>query len=531
MADLGYLDDPADYLGMLDGQSMRAARVVLDIGIHCGFSAPAEVGGGDWTYDKAWGFLAAHVEHGRGRSCVSSWTGTSAGRGRRPSYKVGERLWLQAARGGEGAGRVTRSTSRPSTAARSTSAPSGWTCCTGRCSASSTDPTRVPALAQNENTFYCRGMTELALTLFDGDHARHGTAVLAEDRPGCQPRCRARADRLGGRAVRAVPRRRLQPGPVPTARLAELAAALRRPLAVEIAGDAVGRGARRARRHHRRPPATSRPRSTLPDVDGAPVPLTGRGRKTAVVIWSTWCGCRYELPSWQQLADELARSGSTSSPSPSTTTWTRCASGPRAFAGLPVAIDPDHRVSDVFGWSTCRRRYGSTRKAGWSSRRRSRPATTSSAEYTEVESSVHHEALRAWVPGGRRRPRPLPRRPSEVRTRAPSAGWLRGCIATAIGGRAASLRLRIELAPLDFSIRRSSMPARGQDPFVGAEFIELWEQWSAAGRPGYPSRRQGGRSHVACRGAHTSLGRWRLRAGVDVVRPRAGVRPPGRGRA
>ncbi len=54
MADLGFLDDPADFLGMLDAQSMRAARVVLDIGIHCGFPAPSEVGGGDWTYDKAW---------------------------------------------------------------------------------------------------------------------------------------------------------------------------------------------------------------------------------------------------------------------------------------------------------------------------------------------------------------------------------------------------------------------------------------------------------------------------------------------
>jgi hypothetical protein len=42
----------------------------------------------------------------------------------------------------------------------------------------------------------------------------------------------------------------------------------------------------------------------------------------------------------------------------------------------------------------------------------------------------------------------------------------------------------VALAPLDFSIRRSSMRRRGQDPF-GAEFSELWEQWSAAGRPGY----------------------------------------------
>ena len=45
-------------------QSLRAARVVIDIGVHCGFEAPAEVGGGDWTYDKAWSFLNAHANQG-----------------------------------------------------------------------------------------------------------------------------------------------------------------------------------------------------------------------------------------------------------------------------------------------------------------------------------------------------------------------------------------------------------------------------------------------------------------------------------
>ena len=40
MAELGYMDDPGNYLGLLDGQSLRAARVVLDIGVHCGFEAP-----------------------------------------------------------------------------------------------------------------------------------------------------------------------------------------------------------------------------------------------------------------------------------------------------------------------------------------------------------------------------------------------------------------------------------------------------------------------------------------------------------
>ena len=82
MAELGYMDDPGNRMGLLDGQSLRAARVVLDIGVHCGFEAPAEVGGGEWTYDKAWQFLTAHANQGEG-ACASSSTATSAGRARR----------------------------------------------------------------------------------------------------------------------------------------------------------------------------------------------------------------------------------------------------------------------------------------------------------------------------------------------------------------------------------------------------------------------------------------------------------------
>ena len=95
MADLGFLDDPADYLGMLDGQSMRAARVVIDIGVHCGFEAPAEVGGGAWTYDKAWTLLSSHANMAEGflRFELDRYLGWP---GQAPSYKIGERLWLRA---------------------------------------------------------------------------------------------------------------------------------------------------------------------------------------------------------------------------------------------------------------------------------------------------------------------------------------------------------------------------------------------------------------------------------------------------
>jgi uncharacterized protein (DUF885 family) len=94
MADLGYLDDPADLLGMLDSQQFRAARVVLDIGIHCDFAAPASAGGGRWDWDKAWAFLSDHVSSSEGvrRFELTRYLGWP---GQAPSYKIGERMWLQ----------------------------------------------------------------------------------------------------------------------------------------------------------------------------------------------------------------------------------------------------------------------------------------------------------------------------------------------------------------------------------------------------------------------------------------------------
>jgi uncharacterized protein (DUF885 family) len=94
MAELGYMDDPGDRMGLLDGQSLRAARVVLDIGVHCEFDAPPEVGGGQWTYDKAWQFLRSHANMAEEflRFELDRYLGWP---GQAPSYKIGERLWLE----------------------------------------------------------------------------------------------------------------------------------------------------------------------------------------------------------------------------------------------------------------------------------------------------------------------------------------------------------------------------------------------------------------------------------------------------
>lgn len=94
MAELGYMDDPADYLGMLDSQRLRAARVVLDIGFHLGLEAPESLGGGIWDREKAWQFLTDNVAMDRSFLAFEldrylGWPGQA------PSYKIGQRLWEQ----------------------------------------------------------------------------------------------------------------------------------------------------------------------------------------------------------------------------------------------------------------------------------------------------------------------------------------------------------------------------------------------------------------------------------------------------
>lgn len=92
MQQLGYLDDPADRLGMLDGQRMRAARVVLDIGVHLG--KPRLDGQGTWDADYALDFMRKNVNMSDQfvQFEVNRYLGWP---GQAPSYKVGQRIWEQ----------------------------------------------------------------------------------------------------------------------------------------------------------------------------------------------------------------------------------------------------------------------------------------------------------------------------------------------------------------------------------------------------------------------------------------------------
>lgn len=91
MAELGWLDDPGERIGMLDAQRFRAARVVIDIGVHCELPAPD---GGRWDAERAWTFLTTHSamaeEHLRFElDRYLGWPGQA------PSYAIGQRIWQQ----------------------------------------------------------------------------------------------------------------------------------------------------------------------------------------------------------------------------------------------------------------------------------------------------------------------------------------------------------------------------------------------------------------------------------------------------
>ena len=92
MDELGYLSTPADRLGMLDGQRMRAARVVLDIGVH--LEKPRLDGEGTWDADYALAFMLRNVNMPEEfvKFEVNRYLGWP---GQAPSYKVGQRIWEQ----------------------------------------------------------------------------------------------------------------------------------------------------------------------------------------------------------------------------------------------------------------------------------------------------------------------------------------------------------------------------------------------------------------------------------------------------
>ncbi len=157
----------------------------------------------------------------------------------------------------------------------------------------------------------------------------------------------------------------------------------------------------------------------------------------------------------------------------------------------PVVIDPDHLVAERYG-------FVNVPTAIWIDEddRIVRPPDMTPAndlfrDFTGVDSSIHHDQLRAWVRDGVL-PLPVdavaehqnPPGPADVLARVHRriAAYLhrvgRDDAAAPHFARAA------ELAPWDGTIQRGAMPLTDRDPF-GQEFFDFVGEWNRAGAPGY----------------------------------------------
>jgi peroxiredoxin len=211
--------------------------------------------------------------------------------------------------------------------------------------------------------------------------------------------------------------------------------------------------------------------------------------KALVLAFASWCGCRYDLPGWQRLADELAGDGfgivgvaideSVADAAP----WAE----PVQF---PVLVDTTRAFADAYGLVNVPTVF-------WVGEHRQlvrAPSTEfpddSFTEIHGVRSGPHLDAVRAWVHDDVL-PEPVDAASLGALTADQCQARAEFRLALELSRRglaeAAAARVTIadSLAPDDFTIWRAGMQLVGQDPF-GAAFFERYQDWQQ--RHGGPLR-------------------------------------------
>ena len=209
----------------------------------------------------------------------------------------------------------------------------------------------------------------------------------------------------------------------------------------------------------------------------------GMPAKTMVVAFSSWCGCRYDLPGWKALKDELGDEGfgvvavaideSTADVEPWVTN-----------VDYPVLVDTDRAFADAYGLTN-------VPTILWIDEARNivrQPSTEFSDDlFTEVhgvESGPHLDAVREWVrsgtmPAGDDAPAP-PEPLTDDQRRARVEFRLAIELRRRGHEEAAAERIALadSLAPDDLTIWRAGMLLTGDDPF-GAAFFDRYVDWQS----------------------------------------------------
>ena len=225
------------------------------------------------------------------------------------------------------------------------------------------------------------------------------------------------------------------------------------------------------------------------------------GKKKLLVAFSSWCGCRYDLPGWQALHDELSPEGFTVI----AVAIDQAADDVRPLTDgitMPVLYDPHHLLTELYAISN-------VPTVVWIDEqdRIARPNGVPSAAICSP-TSPGSSPVPTWTRcaggsgrGSARRPGRGPGgggRPVRRRGVGPAAlpGGRRGPPPGRGGGHPASRDLASALAPDDLTIWRAGMPLVGEDPF-GDDFLARYEEWKQRGMPYHGLPAVGGAEPVA----------------------------------
>lgn len=233
------------------------------------------------------------------------------------------------------------------------------------------------------------------------------------------------------------------------------------------------------------------PALTLPDVDGNPVSFDDlSGHKRVLVTWASWCGCRHELAGWEQIQQELADEGlrifsvALDADPEDSRPWIDA-----GRPSYPVAVDTAHVTAERYGITNVPSVVWVDEKDRVVKPPTIAPGDDQFAEFTQIDSARHHDALRSWVREGTL-PESAGTAPEERSDDGQRALAHRRLAAYLVrGGHPDLAREHLaaaqELAPWDWTVRRGGIAMTGGDPFLGEEFLAFWEKWDGAGRPGY----------------------------------------------
>ncbi len=165
----------------------------------------------------------------------------------------------------------------------------------------------------------------------------------------------------------------------------------------------------------------------------------------------------------------------------------------KAGATHPSLIDSEHRVADLYGIINISTVIWIDEDAKIVRPNAIEYGSNLFKQFHGLDAGPHLDALRAWVREGR-----LPEQSRDVRRHQmlPTSDEQRARAEFTLAwylhrhgheeAAEAHFRRAGDLSPNDWTIRRGSMPIRGQNP-MGPEFFEIFREWEKDGKPDYVS--------------------------------------------